>query len=143
MRFFKRKRVSYEDEAIEQRHAEALRTIALATERARRDFASRRPARPATLFDSPAVPTYLYRHFDRGDTASSEGLPPASHPQRSIAKHVRREVWRRDQARCVDCGSQERLEYDHIVPVSRGGSNTVRNIELRCETCNRRKGARV
>jgi 5-methylcytosine-specific restriction endonuclease McrA len=43
----------------------------------------------------------------------------------------------------VDCGSRERLEYDHIIPVSRGGSNTVRNIELRCERCNRSKGARI
>jgi 5-methylcytosine-specific restriction endonuclease McrA len=43
----------------------------------------------------------------------------------------------------VDCGSRERLEYDHIIPVSKGGSNTARNIELRCESCNRRKGAKV
>jgi 5-methylcytosine-specific restriction endonuclease McrA len=40
-------------------------------------------------------------------------------------------------------GSRGRLEFDHIIPVSRGGANTVRNIELRCEPCNRRKGARV
>jgi hypothetical protein len=61
----------------------------------------------------------------------------------SISERVRHEVWRRDQGRCVDCGSRERLEYDHIIPISRGGSNTVRNIELRCETCNRRKGAQI
>lgn len=60
-----------------------------------------------------------------------------------ISAAVRREVWRRDGGQCVDCGSRERLEYDHIVPVSRGGAHTARNIELRCETCNRRKGARL
>lgn len=60
-----------------------------------------------------------------------------------IPQRVKHEVWRRDGARCVDCGSRERLEFDHIVPVSRGGSNTARNLELRCETCNRKKGARV
>jgi len=60
-----------------------------------------------------------------------------------IAERVRHEVWRRDQGRCVDCGGRERLEFDHIIPVSRGGSNTVRNIELRCERCNGRKGARI
>ena len=32
--------------------------------------------------------------------------------------------------------------FDHI-PVSKGGSNTARNLELRCETCNRRKGATI
>jgi 5-methylcytosine-specific restriction endonuclease McrA len=56
---------------------------------------------------------------------------------------VRHEVWRRDRGSCVECGSRARLEFDHIIPVSRGGSNTVRNIELRCEPCNRRKGARI
>jgi hypothetical protein len=60
-----------------------------------------------------------------------------------IPQHVRREVWNRDGGRCVDCGSREKLEYDHIIPVSRGGSNTARNIELRCERCNRSKGARI
>lgn len=56
---------------------------------------------------------------------------------------VQREVWRRDQGRCVQCGSNERLEYDHMIPVSRGGSNTVRNIQLLCESCNRSKGNRI
>jgi hypothetical protein len=49
---------------------------------------------------------------------------------RVIPQAVRREVWRRDQGRCVECGSQERLEYDHIIPVSKGGSNTARNVQL-------------
>ena len=57
----------------------------------------------------------------------------------SIPSEVRREVWRRDGGKCVKCGSRERLEYDHIIPVTKGGSNTARNIELLCETCNRAK----
>jgi hypothetical protein len=63
--------------------------------------------------------------------------------RRPIPEAVRHEVWRRDSGRCVDCGSREELEFDHIVPVSKGGSNTARNIELRCESCNRRKAARI
>ena len=50
-------------------------------------------------------------------------------------------VWQRDNGRCVICGSQEKLEYDHIIPISKGGSNTARNIQLLCEKHNRSKGA--
>lgn len=56
-----------------------------------------------------------------------------------IPEDVRIFVWRRDEARCVQCGSQKNLEFDHMIPVSKGGGNTARNIQLLCETCNRRK----
>jgi hypothetical protein len=58
---------------------------------------------------------------------------------RYISKETRVAVWRRDLGKCVECGSQEKLEYDHIIPVSKGGSNTERNIQLLCERCNRTK----
>jgi Holliday junction resolvasome RuvABC ATP-dependent DNA helicase subunit len=61
----------------------------------------------------------------------------------AIPSSVREFVWRRDGGKCVRCGSRIRLEFDHIVPVSKGGSNTARNIELLCESCNRRKGASI
>ena len=58
---------------------------------------------------------------------------------RHIPERVRHEVWRRDMGRCIECGSQEKLEFDHIIPFSKGGSNTARNIQLLCERCNRSK----
>jgi hypothetical protein len=60
----------------------------------------------------------------------------------SIPEAVRIEVWRRDGGTCR-CGSRRRLEYDHIIPLSKGGSNTARNIELLCEACNRKKSADI
>ena len=60
-----------------------------------------------------------------------------------IPTHVKREVWRRDQGKCAYCGSQERLEFDHIIPVSKGGSNTARNVQLLCEKCNRSKSNKI
>jgi len=52
-------------------------------------------------------------------------------------------VWQRDGGRCVKCGSQKNLEYDHIIPLSKGGGNTARNLQLLCEDCNRAKGGNL
>ena len=61
----------------------------------------------------------------------------------TIPEEVRLFVWRRDKGQCVRCGSRERLEFDHIIPVIAGGSSTERNVQLLCESCNRSKGATV
>ena len=71
--------------------------------------------------------------------AEMRGEVGAAFRRERIPEAVRHEVWRRDQGRCVECGSRENLELDHIVPVSKGGSSTARNIELRCASCNARK----
>ena len=60
-----------------------------------------------------------------------------------IPEEVRIAVWRRDDGQCARCGSREQLEYDHIIPISKGGSNAVRNIELLCQRCNREKSDRI
>lgn len=52
-------------------------------------------------------------------------------------------VWQRDSGMCVRCGSQKNLEFDHIIPLVMGGSNTARNLQLLCETCNREKGGNL
>jgi len=60
-----------------------------------------------------------------------------------ISEDVKRYVWRRDQGKCVQCGSKENLEYDHIIPISKGGSSTERNIQILCEQCNREKSDKI
>lgn len=60
-----------------------------------------------------------------------------------IPESVRMFVWQRDQGKCVKCSSSEKLEFDHIIPVIKGGANTERNIQLLCESCNRSKGKDV
>jgi 5-methylcytosine-specific restriction endonuclease McrA len=64
-------------------------------------------------------------------------------PREPVPDYIRMFVWQRDRGRCVKCGCQERLEFDHIIPLAKGGSNTERNIQLLCEPCNRTKGAIV
>ena len=70
-------------------------------------------------------------------------LPSERAGRESIPEATKHEVWRRDQGRCVQCGGQERLEFDHVIPVSGGGATTARNLQLLCEKCNRQKAAYI
>lgn len=63
--------------------------------------------------------------------------------RKPIPGNVKRYVWKRDGGKCVQCGNNQKLEYDHIIPLSKGGSNTERNIQLLCEKCNREKHDKI
>lgn len=56
-----------------------------------------------------------------------------------IHTDLRRAVFERDGGRCVECGSNFDLQYDHILPVARGGATTIENLQLLCADCNRSK----
>lgn len=43
---------------------------------------------------------------------------------------------------CAYCGATEGLQWDHIIPKSRGGPDTIDNLVLACGPCNAEKGAR-
>lgn len=62
---------------------------------------------------------------------------------RHIPAKIRREVWKRDNGRCVLCGDQKRLEFDHIIPFSKGGAHSVKNIRLLCQKCNRIRSDKI
>jgi 5-methylcytosine-specific restriction endonuclease McrA len=62
-----------------------------------------------------------------------------SNKREPLSQEVKMLVWKRDEGKCVECGSKRKLEFDHIIPFSKGGSNTARNIQILCEKCNRSK----
>ena len=68
---------------------------------------------------------------------------PSDNKRQPIPDDVKLYVWNRDSGKCVQCGSNENLEYDHILPFAKGGSNTERNIQLLCEKCNRSKSDNI
>ena len=68
---------------------------------------------------------------------------PSSARRGRIPESVRIFVWRRDGGQCIQCGTKERLEFDHIIPVVEGGGSTERNLQLLCEACNRKKGKSI
>jgi len=51
-------------------------------------------------------------------------------------KHIK-ESWGN---KCAYCESEDRLTIDHIVPQSRGGEDTTKNVVCCCHLCNQSKG---
>ena len=61
----------------------------------------------------------------------------------SISSELRQRIFNRDNGQCCKCGSKHNLEIDHIIPVSKGGATSLKNLELLCLKCNRSKGAKI
>lgn len=65
---------------------------------------------------------------------------------RYIPFNTKIRVVRRDNHTCQHCGKHlkdDEVEFDHIIPISRGGSSEEHNIRLTCHYCNRAKGDKV
>lgn len=90
-----------------------------------------------------SVENILKRLNDSYEIHKFRGKSAAKNKREPIPETVKVAVWKRDDGKCVTCGSNKKLEYDHIIPVVKGGSNTARNIQLLCEKCNRTKSAKI
>lgn len=85
---------------------------------------------------------------------------PLNHPKTSFCGHkclrnffmqtdwqrVRRVIYERDGGICMKCGkkvTRDNYHVDHIIPISKGGSEwDLNNLELACPECNLKKGAK-
>jgi hypothetical protein len=83
----------------------------------------------------------LRRRIERAKDMMVADGEPAGPRREPIPEDVRREVFRRDGGRCVVCGVDELLQFDHVIPVALGGASTPENLQLLCAPCNREKGA--
>lgn len=52
-------------------------------------------------------------------------------------------VFARDEHCCVYCGATEDLTVDHVLPISRGGTNDLSNLVTACRPCNSSKNAKT
>jgi hypothetical protein len=70
--------------------------------------------------------------------------------RKTIPVWVRRAIYYRDRGACAICRKDisglvnisNQKNFDHIVPLALGGMNDVTNIQLLCDTCNKKKGKR-
>lgn len=44
---------------------------------------------------------------------------------------------------CIYCGCSNRLEQDHLTPISKGGEHTAENVAPACKPCNSSKGTKT
>lgn len=93
--------------------------------------------------DGRQVFKFRFELTDARGPESPTGNPDLDH-NRMIPSAVKREVWARDDGKCVTCGSTDNLHFDHILPFSKGGSSvTAENIQLLCARHNLAKSDRI
>jgi 5-methylcytosine-specific restriction endonuclease McrA len=82
---------------------------------------------------------YLREHSD-GTWSLHKFVQPA---RKKISTKQRRELIEAHGGCCAHCQGTDRLEIDHILPVSAGGRSNIENLQVLCFTCNREKGRTV
>ena len=83
--------------------------------------------------------------------ATSKPRPTrAASDSRHIPAHVKRAVWNRDGGQCTfkaadghRCEARSDLQFDHVIPVARGGRSDVGNIRLLCRAHNQLEAERT
>lgn len=45
--------------------------------------------------------------------------------------------------RCACCGKESKLTVDHVIPLIKGGTNSIDNIQPLCQSCNSKKGVKI
>lgn len=53
---------------------------------------------------------------------------------------TRHNIFKRDEGKCQYCGSSKKLTIDHVIPKSKGGKSTWKNLVTACHACNSKKG---
>ena len=111
----------------------------------------------AAFFDlcsqiAPIAPDVEFKKWNFGDSKPGFIVKRPTHDERIAMRkglngRLRVKILMRDKSTCQICGKTPKdnvtLHVDHILPVSRGGTNEESNLRVLCHTCNTSKGARL
>ena len=89
-----------------------------------------------------------------GQRDDSRVAPPVPEPKPTasptgrvqIEDNVKRLLYGLQEGYCIGCAdgiSYHNVHVDHVVPLSKGGSNDTWNLQLLCGYCNSKKGNRL
>ncbi len=84
----------------------------------------------ASLVPSAHIRALIHDAESRPIDASGRRRVPTTRQKRVVQERDRR---------CVDCGSTELLEYDHVPSFAESGRTIVDELELRCAMCHRER----
>lgn len=63
-----------------------------------------------------------------------------------VTKDVKMTIYKAYNGKCCRCGKELEtweMTIDHILPISRGGTSDIDNLQLMCKSCNSKKGTRI
>lgn len=101
--------------------------------------------KPATQYFFPCESPIPYAVFQSAVAMANQTLvrKPVESKSRSIPRDVRQRTWQKFGGKCAECNAVDYLEFDHIIPVAKGGSNSDANIQLLCRRCNLKKSDHI
>jgi 5-methylcytosine-specific restriction endonuclease McrA len=65
--------------------------------------------------------------------------------RKKLPENTRLSIYAKHDYKCANCGVDLRLvkpHIDHIIPIAKGGPDTLENLQALCQNCNLKKGAR-
>jgi 5-methylcytosine-specific restriction endonuclease McrA len=93
-----------------------------------------------------AVKRYRDKHKDVTNAQTAARRARILNAEGSYTAEEWQEIKRKQDHRCVHCNKREpeiKLTVDHIVPLSRGGSNYASNLQGLCQPCNSKKSNKL
>ena len=110
----------------------------------------------SSYLDEPDAEIKIKQLFDQGILLEGEDFiyftgceeyvePEPKDPLKRSRRYLKHKdfVFDRDGYQCVYCGSSENLTLDHIIPITKGGSDDQDNLACCCKCCNSSKNDKL